>query len=500
MRRMTAPTLSAANPARGLRGGGPGNVRTTGLAGRSTLDRPLPAPPVSAAPQSRQLSLEDQMPRWQPDQEVSECPICHIPFSFLRRKHHCRKCGRVVCGPCSPHRITIPQQYIVRPLEQQHVAQAIIDLTGDNDPNTSQQIRQSNPTLRAAEEVRLCNPCVPDPNPMPHGFGTPVGDAANGSSRLNPLAMPFPNQRSFNTSQGSSFPQASPVPQPPTHVFPTGQPYFDPRTLAALPPLPINDPRQLSASSGMVSNAAPSPYMFNRAANFPRATTEAHHRPHSSTNSINAGYFPRPIGSGYPAANIQPPPPQIHPRAHPQPQIAEEDECPICHQELPPKGPNGDETAREAHVNSCIESRLSSSTPSHSVGRGPLPMAATTVPPNAEPSSSTPAPNAINALSTSSGAPTATTHPMFQQQQQTRRRTSGMVTYYATEKDCIGSGSDGSDGKAQECIICFEEFEPGDEMGRLECLCKFHRKCIREWWETKGPGSCPVHQQQEGIY
>ena len=31
-----------------------------------------------------------QVPRWQPDAEVTYCPICHTQFSFFVRKHHCR--------------------------------------------------------------------------------------------------------------------------------------------------------------------------------------------------------------------------------------------------------------------------------------------------------------------------------------------------------------------------------------------------------------------------
>ena len=45
-----------------------------------------------------------------------------------------------------------------------------------------------------------------------------------------------------------------------------------------------------------------------------------------------------------------------------------------------------------------------------------------------------------------------------------------MVVYNATEKDCVGE-----DGETQECVICFEDFEVGAEMGRLECLCKYHK-------------------------
>lgn len=55
-----------------------------------------------------------------------------------------------------------------------------------------------------------------------------------------------------------------------------------------------------------------------------------------------------------------------------------------------------------------------------------------------------------------------------------RRRVTGMLTYHATEKDCVGA-EEGA--PPQECVICFEEFCVGDEMGRLECLCKFHKVC-----------------------
>lgn len=31
-----------------------------------------------------------------------------------------------------------------------------------------------------------------------------------------------------------------------------------------------------------------------------------------------------------------------------------------------------------------------------------------------------------------------------------------------------------------ECVICFEEFEEGDIIARLECLCRYHKVCIIE--------------------
>ncbi len=43
-------------------------------------------------------------PRWQRDGEVTHCPQCAQEFSFFTRRHHCRKCGKVVCSRCSGHR------------------------------------------------------------------------------------------------------------------------------------------------------------------------------------------------------------------------------------------------------------------------------------------------------------------------------------------------------------------------------------------------------------
>lgn len=111
-------------------------------------------------------------PRWQPDAEVSECPICGTVFSFWHRKHHCRKCGRVVCASCSPHRITIPRQFIVRPPDSTNLPSSTVPLTHPTIDLAGEFSSPSfvNPALGGGEEVRLCNPCVPDPNPNPPGF------------------------------------------------------------------------------------------------------------------------------------------------------------------------------------------------------------------------------------------------------------------------------------------------------------------------------------------
>ena len=184
-----------------------------------------------------------------------------------------------------------------------------------------------------------------------------------------------------------------------------------------------------------------------------QALTQGHssHRPHASM-----GHAPNPLHHR--------PMPSLHPlssRPAPRPQLREEDMCPVCHHGLPPKGPDGSEVAREAHVNSCIEQAFSSgpgsshtapsvatrtgeaaggTTPTHGLAARPIPIA-------------------HHDSARSNDIPSGS----FQQ------RRAGMLVYPASEKDCVGK-----DGEGQECVICFEEFAVGDELGRLECWCRFH--------------------------
>ncbi|DAZ99661.1 TPA: hypothetical protein N0F65_001898 [Lagenidium giganteum] len=42
--------------------------------------------------------------QWVPDVAVNACMLCKTDFSFWNRKHHCRRCGAVVCYACSGNR------------------------------------------------------------------------------------------------------------------------------------------------------------------------------------------------------------------------------------------------------------------------------------------------------------------------------------------------------------------------------------------------------------
>lgn len=48
---------------------------------------------------TQRKELEQTVVTWEEDVNVSRCPFCHQEFAtYTFRRHHCRTCGRVVCG------------------------------------------------------------------------------------------------------------------------------------------------------------------------------------------------------------------------------------------------------------------------------------------------------------------------------------------------------------------------------------------------------------------
>lgn len=48
---------------------------------------------------------------WVPDTEAKLCMCCGTSqFNLINRRHHCRNCGKVVCGPCSNKKFLLPSQ------------------------------------------------------------------------------------------------------------------------------------------------------------------------------------------------------------------------------------------------------------------------------------------------------------------------------------------------------------------------------------------------------
>uniref|UniRef100_A0A0M3K378 Lateral signaling target protein 2 homolog n=1 Tax=Anisakis simplex TaxID=6269 RepID=A0A0M3K378_ANISI len=47
--------------------------------------------------------------RWVPDSDCEQCTACATAFTLVRRRHHCRNCGRIFCSRCSANSLPLPE-------------------------------------------------------------------------------------------------------------------------------------------------------------------------------------------------------------------------------------------------------------------------------------------------------------------------------------------------------------------------------------------------------
>lgn len=51
----------------------------------------------------------DRPPIWIPDIEAPQCMSCGANFTVVKRRHHCRNCGKIFCARCSPNSVPLPK-------------------------------------------------------------------------------------------------------------------------------------------------------------------------------------------------------------------------------------------------------------------------------------------------------------------------------------------------------------------------------------------------------
>ena len=400
-------------------------------------------------------SEEIVLPRWQPDDELSNCSICGTHFTFLiSRRHHCRRCGRLVCATCSPHRITIPRQYIVRPPEERIWDEDAAYARSRSSTDAFEYLDN----LGGGETVRVCNPCVPDPNygpPPQHETATsPPPSRSRASTYAHDVRSPGTQPRGFARSDTDSE-----LVHTQSHSVPLG---FAFSGVSAQP----SNGRRPGVETALQS--MPQIHRMRPSISTPRSHSDdvvppSRQRYRTPSNARRTpGFDPAALAPEYSLT-------EQRPRSRDTTKSSEEGECPVCGTREPPFGPDGTAADRERHVEECLSVHFAfSAGPSTRA----VPGSSIDIPQRPDQSQSA----HQHGTPGTPGAPS----PSVRQR---------MLVYHATEKDCFDES-----GEPQECVICFEEFQPAVEMGRLECLCRFHRTCIREWWSTKGPGSCPTHQ------
>ncbi|XP_077994130.1 zinc finger FYVE domain-containing protein 21-like isoform X2 [Glandiceps talaboti] len=60
--------------------------------------------------------FELEEPPWIPDNQCHQCMECHTRFDLMKRRHHCRRCGKCFCNDCCRDSIALPRMSFVDPV------------------------------------------------------------------------------------------------------------------------------------------------------------------------------------------------------------------------------------------------------------------------------------------------------------------------------------------------------------------------------------------------
>ncbi|RLV91589.1 E3 ubiquitin-protein ligase PIB1 [Spathaspora sp. JA1] len=326
------------------------------------------------------MSNIEEGPIWQEDDDVSCCFLCSSAYHLFNRRHHCRKCGRVVCGACSQQTVKyFPNTIIVN----------------------SEDIRS---VAESSDSYRTCDLCVDEIRMIRRALFNHDNGRTGGSSNASTVSSP----------RGESE--------------------------------PLQQEGELDDGGSLIKHTS-------------RTTTKLIH---ITRNKHRRRSSSRPDSE------------------------SDENLCPVCAQDLlklyiqenkthiEDITNDNFENFKSDHINDCLiafdfngdHTRMS---PDKIHTRNK--MLVYNIPPIPKPMFESIPQESL----------------LLPEEEEDIRRNSVLSEDGGSSEKRI------EDEFESECVICLEELKPGDKVGRLECLCVFHYKCIKDWFNKKGFGECPVH-------
>lgn len=385
---------------------------------------------------------------WQDDLAVSACFLCHSHYTFFNRRHHCRKCGRVVCASCSDRPVKyFPNTYVVSP----HGSRVV---------DTS------------FEMFRTCDECVDEIRMIRRALFTTNLSVDNNSINSSSSSLNVMN-------------------------------YFDPHS---------HEHERDHIHYHDHDNDSTTKYSTRTHTRIVDSSTNS-----SATNLAHSHHR------------------RIHGRGGTLAAAGSDDTesdlnlCPVCATDLLKLYINAhkrriDEIShedfdafKETHINDCLthfdfntENQRFNSPESNHHSHPRNKMLVYNIPPIPKPKYET-IPIIDEAPISDGTSEEATVHDSVHNSQSGGISPSSLTGQEGEQVEfsqldtIIGSVTSTStiqpsaekisydDVIDNECVICLEDLKPGDKVGRLECLCVFHYKCIKDWFNKKGYGECPVH-------
>ncbi|KAF9364313.1 hypothetical protein BGX34_001899 [Mortierella sp. NVP85] len=150
-----------------------------------------------------QSSVQPQPPtvteaKWELDHKAIECRECHRKFSLWLRRHHCRRCGHVVCDRCSSQRAMLPPDRVVF------------------DPTSSEAYLNHQALLRKGtiQSYRVCDSCYATLEPIrSHSMSGASGNGSGSNSMYSSSGtLPQAHRPIYGQTSSHSVSQASSAP------------------------------------------------------------------------------------------------------------------------------------------------------------------------------------------------------------------------------------------------------------------------------------------------
>nr|XP_056703946.1 zinc finger FYVE domain-containing protein 16 [Euleptes europaea] len=108
--------------------------------------------------------LGQKQPSWLPDSEAPNCMNCQIKFTFTKRRHHCRACGKVFCGSCCSRKCKL--QYMdkearvcISCYDSINKAQAFKRMMSPTASNPSSGVSDNRSTVQPLQEAQASGVC-----------------------------------------------------------------------------------------------------------------------------------------------------------------------------------------------------------------------------------------------------------------------------------------------------------------------------------------------------
>jgi len=149
-------------------------------------------PSVLAGLSEDQLLLGRVQPFWVPDSDAPNCMICGAKFTMVKRRHHCRACGKVLCAACCSekhalHYLEGKEGRVCTPCRTILSRLATAEAANNSDSGLAEPTAPPG-TDSASGSARMPNPA----NPMEYCSTIPVADQVAAAGAVSPPSVLVP--------------------------------------------------------------------------------------------------------------------------------------------------------------------------------------------------------------------------------------------------------------------------------------------------------------------